>query len=151
MTGTKRNAGFTLAEMLVVMAILALSMAVSVPYARRSSNSQQLIAESLRLAAALKQARNLAMTSGADQDVVLDLEQKTFATPRGMAAQPLDDSIKLTALSARSLSADRKAAYRFYADGSSTGGQIILESAGLRRTVAISWLTGAVSIGSGAP
>jgi general secretion pathway protein H len=148
MKGRERNAGFTLAEMLVVMAILALTMTLSLPYARRSSDGQQLMAESLRLASALKETRSLAMTSGEDQDIVIDLEQKTFRTPRRPAAEPIARDITLTALSARSLAGDRKAAYRFYADGSSTGGQIVMEKAGSRRTLSISWLTGAVAIES---
>lgn len=145
-----RTAGFTLAEMLVVMAILAVTMALSLPYARRSGDGQQLMAESLRLASALKETRNLAMASGVDQDAVLDLDQRTFTTPAGTKAEPVHDTIKLTAASAGSLANSGKAAYRFFAEGGSTGGQIILERAGLRKTIAISWLTGAITIESGA-
>lgn len=151
MTNRDRTAGFTLAEMLAVMAILAVTIALSLPYARRSSDSQQLMAESLRLASALKEARNLAMTSGVDQDVVLDLERRTISAPHKTADKPFNNGIKLTALSAGNLAANRKAAYRFYADGSSTGGRIVMETRGQRRTVAISWLTGAITVESGAP
>jgi len=138
------SAGFTLVEMLVVLSILAFVAAFAVPQLSRGSEGMRLDTAALEIAAALRATRAAAITGNRQTALVIDVERRTYESsvvrPRSFAS---DIVAKLTyAAPIRSESSD--GGFRFFPDGSSTGGELMLSLRGKQAKLCIDWLTGIV-------
>ncbi len=142
--------GFTLIEMLVVIAIVALIAAFALPQFSGAQAKAAMTSTAHRLAAGLRSTRSLAMARGHSEAFSLDIAHGLYRAGMG-AAQPVDKNVGLTLVTASQERIDAAAgSIRFFADGSSTGGGIGLR-AGTRNTlILVDWLTGRVSIVEGA-
>lgn len=143
--------GFTLVEMLVVMAILALVLAVVPPLFSTSLSSATLKAASRDLASGLRSARSEAITLNKEVRFRLDLAAHSFSIGDAKAAVSLPSDVDIVIFTALSeteseTQGDRAGAIRFFADGSSTGGGITLSAEDRKYVVLVDWLTGRVSI-----
>lgn len=141
--------GFTLVEMLVVLALLSVLLAVSLPYARNSGEAQRLDAETRRLAALLTEARVSALAHGAEAVAIFDLDQRRAELVGGTRSVELADGFGLKVLTASNEIEGGAAGIRFFPEGGSTGGKVIVSHQGKERVIAINWLTGAVVIDDG--
>ena len=140
----RQSAGFTLIEVLVVLTILALTMAVVVPAINRGlSMSLGDVARDVQIG--LRKARSDAVTQQKSQAFTLDTQRREFQIP-GRATTQLPEGIELTASIAQSEARNGKAAVRFYPDGSSTGGRIGVQQGDTQLLINIDWLTGRVSL-----
>ena len=140
----RHSGGFTLIEVLVVLIILALTMAVVVPAINRGLGmSLGDVARDVQIG--LRKARSDAVTQQQSQVFSLDTQRREFQIP-GRAATQLPEGIELTAKIAQSEAQNGKAAVRFYPDGSSTGGQIGVQQGDSQLVINIDWLTGRVSL-----
>ena len=139
--------GFTLIELIVALGIMALGVAVALPYFQGTRAGHQLRATAYEIAGQLRDARATAQARNIDQAVILDVASRRMW---------LDGSERRRALPARMAvdvevpAAEQLAAsvvrLRFFADGSASGGKLVLRDGGRRATVSVNWLTGDVRV-----
>ena len=141
-----RETGFSLLEMIVVMAIMGLAIAVTASSIRGSSAQARVQPLAVRIAADLKLARADAMAQNRAVDVAFDARSHAYQV-RG-ARQPvvLPAAIGFTLVTspefARLSDANRLV---FYPDGSSTGAELTLTDNRVAITLVVDWLTGSVT------
>jgi general secretion pathway protein H len=141
-----RQAGFSLLEIVIALAIMALGVAlVSTAFMR--SNEGLRFDESVRaLALDLKNAQTQAMRSGRDVALVIDVDARTYSLGDA-AQQALPPSANLRVTSAGEvIAADGKPAFVFSPDGGSTGGRIEMSIPDRSAALEIDWLTGDVRV-----
>jgi len=142
----RKSAGFTLLELLVVMAIAALVVGTSVPYAQKMYQSMQYRSAVKDTMIMLMSARHLATSTSETVDVYIIPRRNEIK----LAAQERNFSefINITATTAAEFNKEDEgiAVIRFYADGSSSGGTISIENIGLRATrLKVDWFLGKIS------
>ena len=138
-------AGFTLLEVLVVLAIAALLLAVTPPLISAALPGVELKSSARRVAAGLRLAREEAIRSGSDTTFTLDLEERTFKIDGGHREGALPEGLMLKLEAAeKEMLSEHAGMVRFYPDGSSTGGRIILSRDGSGYQVGVQWLTGRI-------
>jgi len=139
------EAGFTLVEMLVVLAILAITATFAAPLLSSGSSTLRLEMASGEMTAALRVTRSAAITRNAELDFLIDVDRRTFgspAAPQRAFAPGID--VKLTFASGIRDTAS-VAGFKFFPDGSSTGGDVTLLLRGQRVKLCVDWLAGMVS------
>lgn len=143
------EAGFTLIELLMVLGIIALVAALTVPLMRRQSPSQDLAAASIDLASGLKLARAAARTGNVEQALVLALDRRIYWSdgllPPRAFARSLDVVVDVPD-SERPDSATGR--IRFFPDGTATPARLTLRVGRLQTTLAVEWLTGEIRTGA---
>ena len=147
--GAARQAerGFTLVEMMVVLAILALVLAVVPPLFSNSVSTATLRAAARDVASGLRVARSEAITFNKEVRFRLDLETGSFTIGEQETAVSLPPEVVVVMFTATSEILDGRAgAIRFFTDGSSTGGGITLTAEDRKYEILVDWLTGRVSI-----
>ncbi len=140
--------GFTLIELVVVLAVAALLMTVVPPLISAALPGVELKAAARRTAATLRLARETAIRTGMDTVLVVDVEERLLELPGFRTVSlPRRLRVKLDAAQ-REMLDDQRGAIRFFPDGSSTGGVILLARGDAREDsgfqVGVNWLTGRV-------
>lgn len=142
--------GFTIVELLVVLALAALVLSVVPPLISAALPGVELKSSARRAMASLNLARESAIRSGSAIALIVDVEQRkleldgfrTITLPKGL-------DLDLNA-ARREILDENRGAIRFFPDGSSTGGRITITAGeddnrhGYQ--VGVSWLTGRVRI-----
>jgi general secretion pathway protein H len=142
----RRQRGFTLLEILVVLALMGMMYAL-VPPMFSSSGTTELRAAARQLAAGLRKARGQAIASRQEATLTVDVEAHQFRVAGDSRDYPLPKAAKLSVYTAQSEAIEgRQAAIRFYPDGSSTGGAITVARGDTKFRVDVDWLTGNVAI-----
>jgi general secretion pathway protein H len=142
-----RQRGFTLLEIIIVLVIGALAYALLLGIPFRGASTSDLKAAARTVAAGLRQAQSMAITTRHDATLTVDVESREYTLPGEAAPRALPKGIDLKLYTAQTeVSSERKGAIRFYPDGSSTGGRITLSAGERKYLVDVDWLTGRVSI-----
>ncbi len=143
-TSSRRQRGFTLVELVVVLALLALAYGLAAPALTRGIGGGELRVTMSDLAMALNQARSGAVVGGAPQRFTVDGLAGAYG--QGQSRRFLPGSLTIAAAVPDALrSSAHIAAIDFFPDGSSTGGRIVISSRdGGRSVLAVDWLTGRV-------
>jgi general secretion pathway protein H len=145
----QRAGGFSLLELIVVLVLIAGTTALAANLMSAGLPGQQLRGASREVAAQLRFARAQAIVSGQPQRFELDTATREWHAPKDRAGK-LSDKIEIIAVGARDEQASpTMAAYRFFPDGASTGGNIRLRRGTAEWRVDIDWLTGAVVVSRG--
>ena len=140
------DAGFTLVELLVVLAVLALALAVIPPSLSGAIDSARFKSTQRDLVSALRHARSRAVNSQQAAAVGINVKQTTIRLGDRQRELYIPDDAALTLVTAqREQLAEHEGAIRFYPDGSSTGGQVRFIRDGQVWSVNVDWLTGRVS------
>jgi general secretion pathway protein H len=134
--------GFTLIEMLVVMTIMALVATIAVPPLTHRPETLILETTARDLAGALRLTRATAIAQNIDIALDIDVDRHTFQSsairlqsfaPEVVAELKVAEPERVTA---------SHGAFRFFSDGSSTGGDIVLRLRDMEARICVNWLTG---------
>jgi general secretion pathway protein H len=140
------QAGFSLVEMLAVVSILALVATLVVPFAARPADGLRLQAVARDLASALRRTRDAAIVRNAELVLAIDLDRRAFESP-AVARRTWDADIAVAIKFAQPERLSRAGGgFRFFPDGSSTGGDVTLVLAGRSAAICVDWLTGAARL-----
>ncbi|HVJ51942.1 MAG TPA: GspH/FimT family pseudopilin [Aliidongia sp.] len=142
----RRQSGFTLIEMIIVLAILGLALALIVgrgPLRSETLNARETAGE---LAAALRETRGKAIAENRPVSFTLDIKNQLYRIADGRPVR-LPRNYQLTLMTTTGEVRDEnEGGIRFEPDGSSTGGRIVLTQGARKIQVGVDWLTGRVSI-----
>lgn len=141
-----KQAGFTLFEMIIVLAVLGLLTALIASRGASVSPAVHARATAQEISGALRSARTEAMMSNRSVALALDLAARSYrfgdAPP-----QALPRDVKMSLLTSHDLlTPGGVGVIRFDPDGSSTGGRITIEGSGIMWQVGVDWLSGKVTI-----
>jgi general secretion pathway protein H len=147
-----RARGFTLLELLVVIAVIGLVLALMPGFLFRDQPAIDVENAARAVADGLRQTRSRAMLENRAQTFALDVESRRFRPGDGQPLRQLDGTIALSLLTARSETVgDAIGRIRFFPDGSTTGGRVRLAIEDHEAEVSIDWLTGDVAIDEPGP
>ena len=141
------EAGFTLLEMLIVLGLLGMIAAVSLPLLRGGARTGLIERTAARLAADLTSTRLAAIKQNIASHLDFDLAANSYSgTPRLTArAMPVEIPISVRTTESGPESPPL-ARIQFFPNGSSAGGRIVVGSGGQSRIITIDRLTGMVRI-----
>ena len=142
-----RQRGFTLLEMVCVLAIIALLAAVLLPFIPHETSRSRLQAYALQTAALLKTDRNAAIRRQASVATLVDAEARAIRSGASRAAIVIPDDVRFDALLPQTCG--RQAALStisFFANGTSCGGTIALSRLDSGFEIRVNWLTGRIEI-----
>lgn len=142
-----RRNGFTLVELLVVLAIAGLIVGLASPLVTRGFPGVKLDTAASTVAQALRQARSAAITRNAEVVFRLDVEARALRVGTSGRATTLPEDIGLRFLVGdQEVTGETTGGIRFYPDGSSTGGRVHLALGGRAYRVEVDWLTGRIRV-----
>ena len=136
------TAGFTLVEMLVVLAIMALVAAIAAPGLVSHYRTKSLETVAGEITMRLRLSRTSAIATARPRLVVVDLGSRLirFGERDSLA---LPDDVKMTVVTGQeTVVADRQTVLTFLPDGRASGMDIALEQKGRTARIAVNWLTG---------
>ncbi|MEQ9640276.1 MAG: GspH/FimT family pseudopilin [Alphaproteobacteria bacterium] len=137
----RSQAGFTLLELLVVLAMLALVYAVAIPTRPAAWRGGDVAGAARTLAQDLRAARATAIAQRREVAVAVDPVALTYRVDRIETALPARDVETLTV----SLAPGERTV-RFLPDGSASGASLTLRHGDAATTVNVDWLTGRVEV-----
>ena len=138
--------GFTLIELMVVLAVLALALALAMPTLGRLMPGLELQTEARDVASALREARAQAIGQNAEVAVVVNAERRAVLIGDRRVVQLTSRAEILPAANRADAGGSAGPQIRFFPDGSSSGGQVTLLLDERKRHVLVDWLTGAISV-----
>jgi general secretion pathway protein H len=141
------DAGVTLIEMLVVLAIIALAFALALPNLQGAARSVGVRTTAFDMKMHLGVARAAAIAKGRPMAVVIDVGGRRYASEADdrWVALPPGLGVRVTSMRDPGGNAQRPRLV-FFPDGSSTGGAILLKRDNAAFNVAVDWLTGEASV-----
>jgi len=142
-----RDHGFTLIEMLVVLGIIATTLALTIPLVTAGAASADAESAAEEIAAGLRATRAMAVGYGRPTDYTIDVAHGLAGNgdPLRRVAPRKDVRLTLYTVDGAVFGAGI-GAIRFYPDGGSTGGGVKVAAGRRVFTVAVDWLGGAVTI-----
>lgn len=140
------DAGFTLLELLVVLALMGAAAALAVPSLREPLRGSELKRTASRLVELARTARAEALRSGVEHRLVVDAAARlvrgssgrTVAVPSGIRLRLLGEGNAVDA---------GQAAIRFSPDGSASGAGLGLDDGRSAAEIGVDPLTGAAMLG----
>lgn len=142
------SAGYTLVEILVVVAILGLLVTLTLTRGPLRSASLELRLASDSVAQTLRMARARAMASNAPTAIVFDTAAFVLRLNDGTTRRMPPGTAVTVTTNAGSVAGPLGEIW-FRPDGSSNGGEVALSQGRLRAKVGVNWLTGQVSVAAG--
>lgn len=135
--------GFTLVEMLVVLAILAVMMA-GAPSIFAGLPALKLRAAADGMADTLRGLHDSAIKRGSAQALVLDMVARSYVTTTDLVQHRLPEVVERVEFQGRSVPPGAPLQVRFFPDGSATASTILLRHGNRSEMVTVDWLTGQV-------
>jgi general secretion pathway protein H len=144
--------GFTLLEMVCVIALVAMIAAVLLPFLPRHTSRSRLQAYALEAATLLKADRYTAIRRRADVSTLVDAPSRAIRSGATSQIVRIPDDVRFDALLPQTCR--QRAALStisFFADGMSCGGSIALSRLDTAYEIRVNWLTGRIEIVSRSP
>ena len=152
----RSSTGFTLLELLVVLAIASLLVALVPPVVSAVVPGAKLKVAARELAATIRDARNQAVTRNMTIDMNFEFEPAQYQVasdtpqvlPGNIQIAILDSNARTPAPSVAGLdmSQGEKVSLRFYPDGSSSGAIVRVANSDTYYAVEVGWLMGRVTV-----
>lgn len=140
-----RQAGYTLIELLVVLTILGVLIAIVPSVSMNSVRSATLKSVSAQLTADLKDARSNARSENRIVPLTILADGHAYRIDAVRVNRDLGTTITIKYVPLRDLHLSEETALKFYPQGASTGGHLEVSDGQTKRTVAVHWLTGAIT------
>jgi len=138
--------GFSLLELIVVMVMIGLLFAVVAVSVNRSVSGAEIRNAAREVVAGLRHTRGQAIIQRQQQVFNVDVEAKSWQAAGDEPVQ-IPEGMDITINTARSeLTGERAGGIRFYPDGASTGGSVVLTIDQREWHVTVGWLTGEIGI-----
>ena len=145
-TRRSRKAGYTLAELLIVLTLLVAISALLAPM-MLPSPMRTLQQSAGEIATALRETRREARAKQMRMRFSIDTADGRFGTLGLAAVHTLPQDVRASLTTAESLlSGDDSGGIDFFPDGSSSGGRIVLNAADIDLQIDVEWLTGRIRI-----
>jgi general secretion pathway protein H len=138
---TRFAAGFTLIELIVVLAVAGLALAVLLPNLNAGSDSVELRAAATEIRAVLRAARSTAITGNRDLLFAID------DSGRGYLLDGEAHRFRSGGFTVRNLHIEPPARIAFFATGGSSGGRFTIVGRRGEQAVTVDSLTGQVALG----
>lgn len=140
-----RHRGFTLIEMTLALAILAMIAALALPRMMPATGSTTLRVTSYEIAALLRSDRNAAARGGAPVVTLVDAAGRRVQSRSSGIAVTIPEDVAV------SLDSRVRQGIAFLPDGRSSGGNVVLSRGETVYVVRVAARTGTVDIGAGKP
>lgn len=141
------QAGFTLIEIVCVLAILSIALAIVLPAIPTRTSRPQVQALALRAAAVLEADRNAAVRQGREVTTYVNAPARTIRAGASATEIVVPDDVTMeTALASRCNGRQEQSRIRYFPSGLSCGGTIALTRDGRGYRIQINWLTGGVLV-----
>src|SRR5579864_5697449 len=139
--------GFTLLEMICVLALIAMMAAVLLPFIPHQTSRSRLQGYVLQTAALLKEDRNAAIRRGTGVATLVDAGSRVIRSGATADMIRIPDDVRFETLLPRTCNQrEALSTIRFFASGMSCGGAVALMRADVGYEVRVNWLTGRIEI-----
>jgi len=139
--------GFTLLEMVCILAIIAMVAAVLVPNIPRSTSRPRLEAYAVQTASLLKTDRTAAIRHRVQVVTQVDAGARSLRSgSTGQILQVPDDVVFDAILPSRCNDRPAFSTISFFPSGISCGGTVVLSRPGTSYEIRVNWLTGVIEI-----
>jgi len=139
--------GFTLLEMVCVLALIAMMAAILLPFVPRQTTQSRLQGYALQTAALLKEDRNAAIRRGTGIATLVDPGSRVIRSGHTTDMIRIPDDVHFEAVLPRTCNQrEALSTIRFFASGMSCGGAVALTRADVGYEVRVNWMTGRVEI-----
>lgn len=142
-----RSNGFTLLELMIVLVVAGLMLALVPPMFSRGVSASTLNAAASEIAAAMRAARAQAISGQRETLLTVDVSKRQYRISSKRKTEAINRAIKvkLDTVKSEQLS-ETVGRFRFFPDGSATGGQVTLTGGKKKAVVDLNWLTGRVAV-----
>jgi general secretion pathway protein H len=141
------QAGFTLLEIICVVAVIAMLAAIVLPAIPLGTSRPRLQGYALEIAALLKADRTAAMRRRGEVATVIDAPRRMVRSGVSGRTLRMPADVNVDALlAARCNNRPAGPTIRYFASGMSCGGVIALTRHGVGYEVRVNWLTGGVDV-----
>jgi general secretion pathway protein H len=139
--------GFTLLELLIVLAIMGIIAGITIPMFGSGVPSSELRATARQLAAGMRSARSEALSQHREALVSIDLANRAFKVDQDPRIYKFNPRIDVKLYTAQNdIVNETTGAIRFFPDGGSNGGRVTIAAGERKYMVDVEWLTGRVAI-----
>lgn len=140
------TAGFTLVEMLVVLAIIALVAAAAAPGLANRYRTTGVEASANEIIARFRASRTLAIASAKPQRIVVDPQAKTIQFDERHTINLAQDVMMVVTTGQETTINERQTVLTFLPNGSASGLEMDLKQKGHSVRIEVNWLSGLSSL-----